>query len=648
MCGIVGVLAAPHAGKSLTESALLAMRDSVAHRGPDDAGLWTDTAAGIGLGHRRLAIVDLSQQGHQPMASACTRFQLVFNGEIYNHLELRAELGEHPWRGHSDTETLLALFSRYGVIASLPKLVGMFAIAVWDRHDQVLTLVRDRLGEKPLYWGRLRDGSLAFASELRALRAHPQCQRDIDRNALALLLRYNCIPAPYSIYRSIQKLAPANWLELRHGAEPRGGHYWDLTKLASQGQDSPHVLDDTQAVDELERLLLQSVRGQMLADVPVGAFLSGGVDSSTVVAMMTRASRQPVRTFCIGFEAGATNEAEHARAVAQHLGTQHTELVLTGAAALATVPKLATTYDEPFADSSQIPTFLVAQMARQHVTVALSGDAGDELFAGYNRHAMAQGLWPRLARIPMGLRRAGAGALLARPAQSWDRIASWLQFSRPVALRHRDVGAKLHKLASQVLPCSDAAALYQALCSHWQSPGAVVLGSHEPGSTWQHAAETADWTAPANAMMLLDQLGYLPDDILVKVDRAAMAVSLETRAPLLDHRLVEFAWHLPLHQKLRGGTSKWVLRQLLYRYVPKSLIERPKQGFAVPLDAWLRGPLRDWAHDLIDPRRLRSEGYFDVEAVSRAWAAHLSGRENRGHQLWSILMFQNWLQGAAA
>ena len=644
MCGIVGVLSARAPGPLALDALLPQLRDTLVHRGPDDAGLWIDAEAGIALGHRRLAIVDLSAQGHQPMASASGRFQVVFNGEIYNHQSLRAALGTQHWRGHSDTETLLALFEQHGVRAGLQQLVGMFAIAVWDRQERTLTLARDRMGEKPLYWSRLADGSFVFGSELRALAAHPQLQREINRDALAQLLRYNCIPAPHTVYKGVHKLPPACWMELRPGAEPVQGRYWDLATLAARGQADPLAADPAAAVDELEALLARSIGEQMLADVPLGAFLSGGVDSSTVVALMAKASSQPVRSFCIGFDEGATSEAAHARAVASHLGTDHTELILSGADALAVVPALGRVYDEPFADSSQIPTYLVARMARQHVTVALSGDAGDELFAGYNRHGIAARQWPRLNRLPLVLRRSAAALLQAIPPSGWDGVAALLQAGRPASRRHADVGDKLHKLARQVLPAADARALYEALISHWPAAEDLVPGAHSIDSDWSRASAAADWSQPAQAMMLADQLGYLPEDILVKVDRAAMAVSLETRAPFLDHRVVEFAWRVPLSMKLRAGESKWLLRQVLYRHVPRELIERPKQGFAVPLDAWLRGPLRDWAEALLAPRRLQEEGFFDSTRIRAAWAEHLSGRANRQHQLWSILMFQAWKQ----
>lgn len=644
MCGIAGLLAGPVSLDAQAPQHVGKMCDAIAHRGPDDAGLWSDLDAGVVLGHRRLAIVDLSPQGHQPMQSHCGRYELIFNGEIYNHLQLRADLEVSDWRGHSDTETLLALFSRHGVLGTLPLLVGMFAIAVWDRQEAELTLARDRMGEKPLYWGRLSDGSHAFGSELRALRAHPRWRADINRDAIALLMRHNCIPAPHTIYKDVQKLSPGSWLTLSRKSPPRHGRYWDLASLAQRRIATPSSLDDVAATDMLESHLAATVRAQMLSDVPLGAFLSGGVDSSAIVAMMAQASGKPVKTFCIGFSEGGASEAQHARAVARHLGTEHFELDVSGADALSVVPRLAAIYDEPFADSSQIPTFLVSKMARQQVTVALSGDAGDELFAGYNRYFIAARLWGRLSRVPMGLRRALAGTLLAVPPNAWDMALSFPQRLRPASKRHHNPGDKLHKLARQVLPAQDVRAMYRSLTSHWPAAEQLVLGATEPATRISDPDLSGAWADAVNGMSLTDQLTYLPDDILVKVDRASMSVSLETRAPFLDHRLVEFAWGLPQHQKIRDGQTKWLLRQVLYRHVPPELIERPKQGFAVPLDQWLRGPLRQWAEQLLDAGRLASEGYFAVDMVRSAWTDHISGRANRQHALWNVLMFQAWLE----
>jgi asparagine synthase (glutamine-hydrolysing) len=645
MCGIAGLLAAPGRTEAASEDALVRMRDALAHRGPDDAGAWIDAEQGIALGHRRLAVVDLSAAGHQPMVSHCGRYVAVYNGEIYNHIELRGELGPLPWRGHSDTETLLALFTRHGVIDALPRLVGMFALAVWDREAATLTLARDRMGEKPLYWGHIGEAGIGFGSELRALQAHPAWRGQVDRDALALLMRHNCIPAPLSIWRGVHKLAPASWVSLARDGRITQGRYWHLARLALEAMEHPLQLSDSDAADQLEARLGATLRGQMLADVPLGAFLSGGIDSSTIVALMARQSSQKVRTFCIGFGGGATSEAAHARAVARHLGTDHTELIVGASDALALVPQLPRLYDEPFADSSQMPTLLVAQLARRHVTVALSGDAGDELFAGYNRYLIAHRVWPRLQHVPLALRRALAGLIRRAPPATWDALLSQLQRVLPATRRHGDVGTKLHKLARDVLPAADSRALYRALASHWADPAQFVIGAGDlPGIT-DRPELAPHWRDPVAGMSIADQLGYLPDDILVKVDRAAMAHSLETRAPFLDHRLVEWSWKLPMHQKIRDGQTKWLLRQVLYRHVPRALVERPKQGFAVPLDAWLRGPLREWAEALIDSARLEREGYLKPAPIRAAWNEHVSGRRDRGHELWDVLMFQAWLEG---
>lgn len=642
MCGITGYLSSvPDSAEDLHRH-VRRMCDAIAHRGPDGEGIWADAEGRVVLGHRRLAVVDLSPQGHQPMASACGRYVLVYNGEIYNHLELRDSLGAQAWRGHSDTETVLAMFSRHGVEATLRELVGMFAMAVWDRQARTLTLTRDRMGEKPLYWGRLPAGDFVFGSELKALRAHPRWQPEIDRDALALYMRHNAIPAPHSIYRGIHKLMPGCWLQVQADGQLVHGRYWNVQEVAQRARAQPTGWSDAEATDRLEKVLVQAVQGQLLSDVPLGAFLSGGVDSSTIVALMARHSSQPVRTFAIGFDEAGFDEAVYAKAVAAHLGTDHTELYVTARDALDVIPRLPTMYDEPFADSSQIPTALLAGMARQHVTVALSGDAGDELFAGYNRYLLADHVWKRLSRVPLPARRAIARALLAMPAAGWNALARPLQALLPGHRRQAQVGDKLHKLARSVLPARDQGAMYRALVSHWQHPAELVLGAHEPRTLLDDANFDLSVTSSVEHMSLLDQQTYLPDDILVKVDRAAMAVSLETRVPLLDHRVVEFAWQLPLHQKIRDGQTKWLLRQVLYRHVPRTLIERPKQGFAVPLDQWLRGPLRDWAEYLLSPQRLAADGLFDVALVRHTWLAHLQGDRNWQYLLWDVLMFQAW------
>jgi asparagine synthase (glutamine-hydrolysing) len=623
------------------------MCDRIAHRGPDDHGVWLDGEVGIALGHRRLAIVDLSPQGHQPMVSHCGRYVVVFNGEIYNHLELREGLNGVPWRGHSDTESVLASFSRYGVIDSLPKLVGMFAFAVWDRNERRLTLVRDRMGEKPMYFGSLPSGEILFGSELHALRAHPRWVGEIDRNAVASYMRYNYVPTPYSIYKGIAKLRPGQWVQFTRAGERRDGCYWSVQDAAARGQRQP-VKSDEEAVALLEDRLGSAVGSQLMADVPLGAFLSGGVDSSTVVALMTKKSTGRVRTFSIGFHEKGFDEAQYAKAVAKHLGTDHTELYATPQDALAVIPKLPDMYDEPFSDSSQIPTALIMQLARRHVTVALSGDGGDELFAGYNRYLLARRVWKCIATVPAVIRNAMAAAILAVPPAAWDAAGAVASRAFPENRRTGAVGDKVHKFASTAMRAKSIHSMYRMLVSHWDHPEELVVGGFEL-PTW--VSDPDAWSLRSDqidAMSLIDQLSYLPDDILVKVDRAAMAVSLETRVPLLDYRVVEFAWGLPPHQKIRDGVSKWLLRQVLYRYVPKALIDRPKQGFGVPLAQWLRGPLRDWAESLISPERLRNGGMLNASLVRRVWSEHLSGRRNWQYWIWDVLMYQAWLDGQRA
>jgi asparagine synthase (glutamine-hydrolysing) len=646
MCGFTGYLVSINS--SFDSNALALLRDmanAIVHRGPDSDGYWSDPAAGIGLAHRRLAIVDLSPAGAQPMASGSERYVIAFNGEIYNHLRLRQMLEAEgrlgsAWRGHSDTETLLAGFDAWGIEGTLQRAIGMFAIALWDRQTRMLTLARDRLGEKPLYYGWQGQGSSAafvFGSELSALRRHPAFAANINRDALALYMRHNCIGGAQSIYTGIHKLPPGHLLTVSAAApEPVLRQWWSGAAVAEQGVAQPFAGTPEQAVDELEALLRDAVAQQMMADVPLGAFLSGGIDSSTVVALMQAQSSRPVRTFSIGFHEEGYNEAEHAKAVAKHLGTDHTELYVTPDQALAVIPKLPSLYSEPFADSSQIPTYLVSQLARQHVTVSLSGDAGDELFCGYNRYSMTASWWHKLSRLPLPLRRLLAGAITAVPPSAWDKLGAVLPMSR--------VGDKLHKGAA-LLGSSSVAGLYRGMVSHWDDPASVLLSATEPATVLSGAAPALQGLGDVERMMALDMLSYLPDDILAKVDRAAMGVSLETRVPFLDHRVVEFAWSLPLAYKLRGGVTKWPLRQVLYRHVPRELIERPKMGFGVPIDHWLRGPLRDWAESLLAEPRLRAEGYFNPEPIRRKWAEHLSGQRNWQYHLWDVLMFQAWLEG---
>ncbi|CAB3650915.1 asparagine synthase (glutamine-hydrolyzing) [Achromobacter pestifer] len=627
MCGIVGIWG-PIGNK---ERVLAESCRRIRHRGPDSNGFWEDTEAELALAHVRLAILDLTEAGHQPMTSACGRYVMVFNGEIYNHLDIRKQLEQSAlapsWRGHSDTETLLAGFTALGIEATLQAAVGMFAIALWDRASRKLMLARDRMGEKPLYYG-YSGAELVFASELKGLMPIPGFGRDLNRNALASYMRHNYIPAPQSIYEGIAKLPPGTWVEFtaddtrsRRMPEPRV--YWSARDAADTAAKSLLTFDtDVQATEALEGVLSKAVGGQMLADVSLGAFLSGGIDSSTIVALMQAQSTKPVRTFAIGFHEKGYDEAQHAKAVATHLGTDHTELYVTAADALAVVPSLADMYDEPFADSSQIPTSLVTKMARQHVTVALSGDGGDELFGGYSRYFRVNNWWQQCERFPALLRKP-AGALLSASTHLPGRGA-WR--------------GKVGKLG-ELLRADTRGEFYRHFVSYWADPSAVVKGGVEPVSEFARAMQGSTF----ESMMKLDTVTYLPDDILVKVDRAAMAVSLETRVPLIDHRVYEFAWSLPHQYKVRGNTGKWLLRQVLHRHVPQALVDRPKRGFAVPLAAWLRGPLREWADALLDPTRLRQEGWFEPEPILRKWREHTSGHRNWDSHLWGVLMMQAWL-----
>lgn len=616
------------------------MGKAIVHRGPDDSGMWLDVDAGIGLSHRRLSILDVSPAGHQPMVSASERYVIVFNGEIYNHLDLRQQLGDRAWRGHSDTETLLAGFEIWGIEQTLQRAVGMFAIALWDRDTCTLTLARDRLGEKPLYYGR-QSGVFLFGSELKALKQHPAFEGEVSREALVLYLRYCYVPTPRSVYREVHKLAPGTLLRVRASDRqlPEPMSFWLLNDVAERGQRELFQGSDAEAVAALEAKLLDAVRLQQIADVPLGAFLSGGIDSSTIVALMQAQSTHPVRTFTIGFLEAGYNEAEHAKAVARHLGTDHTELYITHTQAQAVIPRLATLYDEPFADSSQIPTYLISQMAREHVTVSLSGDAGDELFGGYNRYAWAT----KILQYPRPLRKLFAEGLTALSPSAWSWLYRAMAPVLPKSMRFALPGDKAHKLAS-ILGAESQVAIYRGLISIWPAPADVVLGSKEPATLLDDPTAWATVATFEHCMMCLDATTYLPDDILVKVDRAAMGVSLETRMPFLDHRVVEFAWQLPLSMKMRDGQGKWLLRQMLYKYVPKELIERPKMGFGVPIDVWLRGPLREWAENLLDESRLKREGFFNPAPIRQKWSEHLSGQRDWQYHLWGILMFQAWLE----
>jgi asparagine synthase (glutamine-hydrolysing) len=650
MCGIAGIWSRERrSGTDELRATVQEMVSRLRHRGPDDEGAWTDAEAGIALASRRLAILDLSPTGHQPMISSSGRYVITFNGEIYNYEELRHQLESEAadsalaLRGHSDTEVMLAAFDHWGVEPTLPRLNGMFAIAVWDRKERLLYLVRDRMGEKPLYYGWVGDVFL-FASELKALRAYPAFRPEIDREALALYLRYNCVPAPHSIYRGVHKLPSATFLRIQSDTreEPLPAAYWSLLEVARRGIENPYCGSDTQAVEELDGRLRDAIRLRMISDVPLGAFLSGGIDSSAVVALMQAQSSRPVRSFSIGFHEAGYNEAKDAHAVARHLNTEHTELYVTPAQAMEVIGRIPLLYDEPFADSSQIPTFLVSQLARRHVTVALSGDGGDEVFGGYNRQVWVRRIWNYARWVPHSVRRLLAAAVTGVAPARWDRLFLKNRSLLPDLLHQPLPGDKMHKLGA-LMRLSTPQQMYLHVATHWSEATTPVLGAGSHAAGKGELVPWPDFPHLEMGAMYLDTMTYLANDILTKLDRASMGVSLEARAPYLDHRLVEFAWRLPLQLRIRGGQGKWILRQVLHRYVPKELVDRPKMGFGIPIDDWLRGPLREWAESLLDESRLRREGFFDPKPIREKWEEHLSGRRSWQFHLWDVLMFQDWL-----
>jgi asparagine synthase (glutamine-hydrolysing) len=664
MCGIAGLLS----GEPISLQVLKGMTGEIEHRGPDDEGFWIDSESGLGLGHRRLSIIDLSPLGHQPMASNDGRYVLSYNGEIYNHLELRRALeasGEgavgngFPWRGHSDTETLVECIAAWGLKATLQKCVGMFALALWDKKERKLLLARDRFGEKPLYYG-WTGGDFVFASELKALRSHPRFANEVDRRAVRLLAARAYIPAPLSIYRQIYKLDPGCILSVAAEAwkhplakppipdGPANGiaveRYWSYRDVVRQGLVEP-IAHEEDALEQLEATLSAAIGGQSVADVPVGAFLSGGIDSSSVVALYQKYSRNTVRTFSIGFEEEAFNEADHARAVAQHFGTDHNERYVTVKETQEVIPLLPRMYDEPFADSSQIPTHLVSRFAREQVTVALSGDGGDELFGGYNRHFMAPRLWERVRKVPRPLRAAIARPLSRLPATTWNRLGRVV----PGLERRPHFGTKVQKglrLAGGARRFDD---IYTSFLDEWSLEASPVMGAEAASAKLGFAMDVAPEASDAVRMMYCDAVSYLPDDILCKVDRAAMAVSLETRVPFLDHRVAELAARIPVSMKIRDGKGKQILRRLLYREAPQALFERPKAGFGIPVGEWIRGPMRPWAEDLLDRSKLRQQGLFDADVVHRRWQQHLRNERDATPALWAVLMYQAWARenGAA-
>lgn len=660
MCGIagfidpVGQLGGDGLGAVVTE-----MANSLTHRGPDDSGIWVDKERGVALGHRRLAVLDLTQHGHQPMGSADGRYRIVYNGEVYNYQYLKEQLGRagYECHGNSDTEVVLGAICTWGLTRALKSFVGMFAFALWDRKEQVLHLVRDRLGEKPLYYGWAGKIFL-FASEVKALQRHPAWRGVIDRDALALYMRHSYIPAPYSIYKSIYKLPAGCVLTIKNNnastmdgfsPTPNGTTssklyptpFWSLKSEIEKRPISEPPLDGREAIDRFDALLRSTVKEKMIADVPLGALLSGGIDSSLVVAAMQSVSEKPIKTYTIGFHEERYDEARYAREVAEHLGTDHTELYVTAAQALEVIPKLATIYDEPFADASQIPTYLVSSLARQQVTVALSGDGGDELFGGYDRYRIGATIWNRVGWIPGSIKRYGVRGLQVMPGKLKQGIVGLLRPFMPKAFELELTTDKLDRLM-EIVAADTPERMYRELVSHWKDPEGLVPGSKEPSTVFEDSGAWPELSDFLEKMMYLDTMSYLPDDILTKVDRASMAVSLEVRIPLLDHRVVEFSWRLRVTEKMRGDQSKWLMRQVLYKYVPKRLIERPKMGFAVPLDSWLRGPLRDWAEDLLNMERIASDGFLDPVPIKKKWTEHVSGQYNWQYYLWDVLMFQAW------
>ena len=646
MCGISGFYSDL---KSSLINDIINMNSAISHRGPDATGVWKNKNFGIYLGHQRLSILDLSVAGQQPMKSKSERYIITYNGEIYNHLEIRKEIKEKNfniiWKGNSDTETLIEAIDLWGIETTLKKIVGMFAFGLWDQKENCLTLARDRMGEKPLYFGwqgKNSNKTFIFASELKALRAHSNFEKEISRDAIALQLQFNCIPAPNSIYKNIYKLLPGHYLQLQktdleRNLLPSSKSYWSLKETAIEGLKNLKPINIEKIKDELEVILTNTIKQQMISDVPLGAFLSGGVDSSTIAALMQSQSFQPIKTFTVGFNEEIYNEAQDAKKVAKFLGTDHTEIYISEKQAMDVIPKLPKIYDEPFSDSSQIPTYLVSELAKQKVTVSLSGDGGDEIFCGYNRYIMSKKWWNKISLIPLPLRIFLADRIIAFKPDNWNYLSKiFMNFNNK-----NNLGHLMYKF-SRILRCKTLDDAYIKLASHIDNPTEVVLGSNIVDTRLSNYSLELSQFDDQQKMMIFDGLTYLPDDILVKVDRASMASSLETRAPFLDHRVIEFSWKIDQSLKLRNGQGKWILRQILYKYIPKSLIERPKKGFGIPLDKWLRGSLRDWAENLLNEKKLLDEGYFDSKVIAQKWNDHLKGKRNWQHDLWNILMFQSW------
>ena len=648
MCGINGFYSVT---SSTFDNVIVKMNSAILHRGPDTSGTWTDKNSGITLGHQRLSIIDLSKAGNQPMHSSSGQFVLTYNGEIYNHLEIRRELeksnSQIKWRGTSDTETLLEAIDYWGIKLTLNKIDGMFAFGVWDKKIRCLILARDRVGEKPLYYGWQGRGDkrvFIFGSELKSLKVHPEFKKNINIDAISLQLRHNCIPAPYSIYKDIYKLLPGCYLKLneyhlKKCLLPSPKKYWSLTECAIYGINNKLQSSEDEIQKELEDHLKKSVKKQMISDAPIGAFLSGGIDSSTIVSLMQSQSNLPIKTFTIGFCESDYNEAEYAKKIANHLGTNHTELYVSSKTAMEVIPKLPIIYDEPFSDSSQIPTFLVSQLAKKQVKVALSGDGGDELFCGYNRHVMIKKLSIIFYLMPLTFRKILSNVIKLISTENWDSLSKFLSGPN----YYNKFGKKIYKVAD-LLNAKKLSDIHYMLSSHWQNSTKVVKDIVEPGTFLTKFKPDLTGLNIQQQMMILDSITYLPDDILVKIDRAAMASSLETRAPFLDHKLIEYVWKVPHSLKFRNGSGKWILKKILNRYVPQNLFERPKTGFEIPLGTWLSGPLRDWAEDLLDEKRLKKEGFFNSVLIRKKWAEHVNCKKNWQYDLWDVLMFQDWIR----
>jgi len=647
MCGIVGYYSRKESSLRAEET-IWNMTNALEHRGPNDKGIWKDTDLEILFGHRRLSILDLSKAGHQPMISHCENYIILLNGEIYNHLDLRKEFpNTFQWRGSSDTETVVECIAEWGLKKTLDKLEGMFSIALWNIQKKELSLARDPFGEKPLYYGWQGD-YFFFSSELKALKRHPGFNPTIDRNSLSLYFRHNCIPAPYSIYKGISKLLPGSCLvidfkNINNAMQAEPFSYYNLNEVIQTCKRNYSYMSEADLLIEAEHQLEKSVKQQMLSDVPLGAFLSGGIDSSSIVALMQKNSIDPVKTFTIGFKDNDFDEAIYANDVAKHLGTDHQELYVTSHDAMSVIPSLSSIYCEPFSDSSQIPTYLVSKLASERVSVSLSGDGGDEIFGGYNRYIDGKNTWANFNRLPKQIRHSFGKFLISFSPSLWDKCFNKVKYILPKDLRFTSVGDKAHKLA-EVLFQDTQREFYTTLCSHWKNPDNVVLGSKEYSSLISNENEWLESDNFIEQMMAMDTRTYMADDILVKVDRAAMACSLETRIPMLSKNVVQFAWSLPIEQRIKEGKGKWPLRQVLYKYVPEHLIERPKHGFGIPIGGWLRDPLYEWSSDLLSEESLLNSGYLNPKPIIKMWKEHSNGTKNWQYHLWDVLMFENWLK----